>query len=54
MNKEQILGFVRHGLTLLGGILVTKGWVDESTMLEAVGALTTLIGFAWSFTDKKA
>ena len=54
MNKEQILGFVRHFLTLVGGMVVVRGWADESTMLEVVGAIVTLTGFVWSFLDKKA
>ena len=53
MNKEQILGFIRHGLTLLGGMLVTAGYIDEQTLLEVVGAASTIIGFVWSFFDKK-
>jgi hypothetical protein len=52
-NKEQILGFVRHALTLLGGGIVTNGMFTESEMLEAVGALITVIGFAWSYIDKR-
>lgn len=51
-GKDQIFGFIRHALTLAGGVLVTKGVVDEASMLEAVGAIITLIGFAWSFRDK--
>ena len=53
MNKEQILGFIRHGLTLVGGVLVTNGVIDEATLLEVVGATITLISFGWSFADKR-
>ncbi len=52
-SKEQLLGFVRHALTLLGGSIVTNGMFTESEMLEAVGAAITLIGFVWSWIDKK-
>jgi len=52
-TKDQLLGFVRHALTLLGGGIVTNGMFTESEMLEAVGAAITLIGFAWSWIDKK-
>lgn len=52
-SKEQILGFVRHALTLLGGGIVTNGMFTESEMLEVVGALITVIGFAWSYIDKR-
>jgi hypothetical protein len=53
MNQEQILGFVRHGLSLLGGAAVAKGWIDESTMLELLGATMTVLAFGWSFLSKK-
>ena len=53
MNKEQILGFIRHGLTLVGGVLVTNGVIDEQTLLEVVGATITIISFGWSMASKK-
>ena len=53
MTTEQILGIVRHILTALGGVLVTKGVVDEGTMTTAVGAIATLVGVVWSFLAKK-
>jgi hypothetical protein len=32
MSKEQILGIVRHTLTFVGGILIMKGFIDETTV----------------------
>lgn len=52
MTKEQILGVVRHLLTFFGGILVTKGLVDETIVTEVIGGLSTLIGAIWSFIAK--
>ncbi len=52
MNKEQILGIVRHVLTFVGGFLITKGIVDETFVTEIVGALSTIIGAVWSFFAK--
>jgi hypothetical protein len=53
MNKESILGVVRHLLTFSGGLLVTKGiGLDEQMMLEAVGSIITLIGIVWSVRQK--
>jgi flagellar motor component MotA len=52
MNKEQILGIVRHILTFVGGFLITKGIVDETFVTEIVGALATIIGTVWSFLAK--
>lgn len=54
MTKEQILGVVRHLLTFFGGILVTKGLIDETIVTEIIGGLSTLIGAVWSFFSKKA
>jgi len=48
MNKEQVLGFVRHILTFGGGYAVARGWLDEQTMLSLVGAGVTVVGFVWS------
>lgn len=52
MNKEQILGIVRHSLTFIGGILVMKGLVDESTVGEIIGGVITLTGTIWSIVEK--
>lgn len=54
MTKEQVLGVVRHGLTFLGGLLVTKGLLDEGMLQEVIGAVMTLVGAGWSISAKKA
>ena len=53
MKLEIILGVLRHILTGLGGVLVAKGWADDSQIGEAAGALCTLIGFGWSVWHKR-
>lgn len=53
MTKERVLGLLRHTLTFLGGILITKGLIDEATATELSGALITLVGGIWSVLDKK-
>jgi len=53
MNKEQVLGVLRHTLTFFGGILVAKGLVDAETAMELSGALITLVGGVWSVLAKK-
>ena len=53
MNKEQVLGVLRHSLTFLGGLLVAKGLVDDAIVSELSGALITLIGGLWSVLIKK-
>jgi len=57
MKKEDVLAFVRHTLTFVGAYLVTKGVIgpEQVEMLPAVsGGVLAIIGFAWSFFDKKA
>lgn len=53
MRKLQILAVVRHTLTFIGGILVVKGTIDESTVNEISGSAITLVGLIWSLLDKK-
>jgi hypothetical protein len=53
MNKELVLGFARHLLTFGGGYIAAKGIIDQGMVNEAVGAIMTLAGLAWSAADKK-
>ena len=53
MNKDQLLGILRHTLTVLGGILVTRGYIDDSMLAEGAGIITSLVGFIWSMASKK-
>jgi hypothetical protein len=48
MNKEQVLGIVRHVLTFAGGIVVSRGLLDEATMTAVIGAVITIGGAMWS------
>jgi hypothetical protein len=49
MNKEQILGIIRHALTFVGGIFVIKGLANEAVTEETIGAIMTAVGAVWSF-----
>ena len=53
MTRDIWLGFARHVLTFVGGLMVTQGYVDTSTVETAVGALVTIGGVVWSVLDKK-
>jgi hypothetical protein len=53
MTKEQLEGIVRHTLTFVGGILILKGYLDESALAEVIGATVTLAGTLWSVFAKK-
>jgi hypothetical protein len=56
MNREAILGLVRHLLTFGGGFAVSGGYLAEADLPTAVGAALTLIGIVWSALspEKKA
>jgi hypothetical protein len=53
VQKEQILGLVRHGLTFIGGILVAKGLASEGQVMDMVGMLITFVGTLWSVLSNK-
>lgn len=52
MNREQILGIIRHVLTAIGAILVIKGYSDEATITMIVGAVMAAVSGIWSIFDK--
>lgn len=52
MNKEQVLGIVRHVLTFVGGIVIAKGLLDEGVVAEIIGGAIALAGTVWSVVDK--
>ncbi|MEE9598174.1 MAG: hypothetical protein V3V96_15490 [Acidiferrobacterales bacterium] len=54
MTAEAILALVRHGLTTLGGALVTGGLTTETDVAAASGAFVIFVGFAWSVYRKWA
>jgi hypothetical protein len=53
VQKEQILGLIRHGLTFLGGILVAKGLASEGQVMDIVGMAVTFVGAVWSVLSNK-
>jgi len=54
MNKETVLGIVRHVLTFGGGFLITKEVADAGEVTELVGALAAVIGVVWSILSKRS
>ena len=54
MNKDVILGLVRHILTTAGGFLASKGLISESEIEIGAGALVVIIGVIWSAWIKQA
>ena len=54
ISKEQALGIIRHTLTFVGGLLVLKGFIDETVVNEIVGGVITLVGTIWSVVAKQS
>jgi hypothetical protein len=52
LTKEQLMGLVRHGITFIGGIFITKGLIDDSMLTEVMGGAVTLAGAIWSIVAK--
>jgi hypothetical protein len=53
LTREQIEGIIRHTLTAVGGVLITKGLIDEAILTEVLGAAITITGIVWSIIDKR-
>jgi hypothetical protein len=53
MNKDVILGIVRHVLTGVGGYFIAKGAIDAAAVELLVGSVITIAGVIWSILDKK-
>lgn len=49
MNKEQVGGIVRAILAGMAGVLVTKGYVDQSTLNTIIGAVVEAGVAYWSY-----
>lgn len=51
--KDAVLSVVRHVLTVGGTYLASVGIVDGGSIETTVGAVVTLIAFAWGIWDKR-
>ena len=52
LNKEVILGILRHILTIAGGYLVATGKLDPESSTTIIGSLTALAGIGLSIKHK--
>jgi len=52
MNQEQVMGILRHVITIAGGFLVAQGLVTDGAMTEIIGGLMAAIGTGWSWYAK--
>lgn len=53
MNQAQVLGMMRHALTIAGGFLVAQGLLSDGALTEIVGGILAATGAVWSWWDKK-
>lgn len=53
MQPTEIFGLVRTLLAFGGGIVVSKGLIDEATMQQLTGGLLALGAGAWSIAEKR-
>jgi peptidoglycan hydrolase-like protein with peptidoglycan-binding domain len=53
MTADQITGVLRAILTAIGGYVVGKGIVDQTTATEIIGAVLTLVGAGWSIYSNR-
>lgn len=52
MNKDQILGVVRHLMTALGGAATIYFGTNDAVVQQAVSAAITVAGFVWGAAEK--
>lgn len=53
LNQDVMGGLVRHLLTLGGGALVARGYIDEATASQLIGGGIALFGVVWSVAQKQ-
>ena len=53
MNREQLMGIVRHIVTAIGGVGVSAGYLSESDVTTLAGGVAILVGLAASFIAKR-
>jgi hypothetical protein len=59
MNKEQLIGLLRHLLPFIGGMATARGWITKEgwtvfseELLQMAGPVFTIAGLVWSYFDK--
>jgi hypothetical protein len=52
MTQEQFAGVARHILTVIAGIIVSKGYTDESTATTIVAGVVAALTVFWSIKSK--
>lgn len=53
MNTDELGGIVRAIVAAIGGIAVTKGYLDNATVVTISGAVATIVVAVWSVIVKR-
>lgn len=54
MTKSEVYGVVRTVLAALGGVAVSKGYIDSETAVALAGAIATVAAAVWSVRSKRS
>jgi hypothetical protein len=49
---DKTQGLIRHILTIIGGVAISRGWINEENALAVTGAVLSVIGVIWSWRSK--
>ena len=53
MNKEMIMGLLRHLLTFGGGVVAERGLASGQEVTAGVAAIVTIVGLVWCILNKR-
>lgn len=53
ISREQVLGLIRHFITIIGGIYISRGVIDGEIFEQAIGSLFAFVGSFWSLAAKR-
>lgn len=51
--SQELQGQIRTAIAFIGGLAVSKGWIDEETMAAVAGITVTVIAAIWSWKSKE-
>ena len=52
LNPDQLLGIIRHSLSIIGGVLIALGYASEGIVETIIGSVIALTSAIWSIRSK--
>ena len=49
---DKTQGLIRHILTIIGGVAISRGWINEENVISLTGVVVSIIGVVWSWKSK--